>query len=194
MKYFDPAKNVASMVIGSDLHVEKSSPGWRQLGFTETARLKGKRIDELFPAADIRARILDVLASGEPQENVLLPVAESAGARYLSASLSSMTSEKRKPKKILLRASELLGELLVYQDSGEILEINAAAAEALGGAAKQWIGRSVWELGILNDAGKRRLSLAALDWRRAVHLGRFSLSLARAQKVELEGAVVLVEG
>jgi PAS domain-containing protein len=194
MNSCDTAENAASMVIGSDLRVEKSSPGWRQLGFNGTGRLKGKRIDELFPAADIRAKVLDVLASGQALGNVLLPMAGRDGIRYLSASLEPVTADGRKPRKILLRASELAGELLVDEDSGEILEINETAAKVLGGAREQWMGRSVWESGILNDAGKRRVSLAALERRRALHLGRVSLSLVRGQRVELEGALVLVEG
>jgi hypothetical protein len=193
MNSFDTAENAASMVIGSDLRVEKSSLGWRQLGLSAAGSLKGKRIDELFPAADIRVKVLDVLASGKPLGNVLLSVAEAHKIRYLSASLAPAAADGRKPRKILLRASELAGELLVDEDSGEILEINAAA-EILGGPREQWLGRSVWELGILNDAGKRRVTLAELDRRRALHLGRFSLSLPRGRQVELEGALVLAEG
>jgi len=194
MNSFDTAGNLASMVIGSDLRVEKSSLGWRKLGFGGTSRLNGKRIDELFPAADIRAKVLDVLASGQGLENVLLPVAEGDGIRYLSASLAPLMADGRKPRKILLRASELAGELLVDEDSGEILEINEAAAKVLGGGCEQWLGRSVWELGILTDAEERRDSLAALERRHALHLGRVWLSLARGQRVEFEGALVLVEG
>jgi PAS domain-containing protein len=102
-------------------------------------------------------------------------------------------ADGRKPRKILLRASELTGELLVDEDSGEILEINEAAAEVLGSGCEQWLGRSVWQSGILTDAEVRRDSLAALERRRALHLGRVGLSLARGQRVEFEGILVLVE-
>ncbi|MGP8246997.1 MAG: PAS domain-containing protein [Bryobacteraceae bacterium] len=194
MTSFSTAENAASMVIGADLRVEKSSLGWRQLGLGGRGRLKGKRIDELFPAADIRAEVLDALASGQPRENVLLPVEKADGIRYLSGSLSPVMANGRKPRKILLRASELAGELLVDEDSGEILEMNAAAAEVLGGARERWMGRSVWGSGILSDAGKRRASLAILERKRILHLGRFALSLERGQQVELEGALVSAEG
>jgi hypothetical protein len=194
MNSFGTADSAASMVIGSDLRVEKSSLGWRQLGLSTAGRLKGKRIDELFPAADIRAKMLDVLASGQPLENVLLAVAETHGTRYLSASLTPAAADGPKPRKILLRACELAGELVVDEDSGEILEINDAAAEVLGGTREQWMGRAVWESGILNDAGNRRTSLAALERKRAVHLGRFRLSAKRGQQVEIEGALISAEG
>jgi PAS domain-containing protein len=94
----------------------------------------------------------------------------------------------------LLRACELAGELVVDEDSGEILEINDAAAEVLGGTREQWMGRAVWESGILNDAGNRRTSLATLERKRAMHLGRFRLSVERGQQVEIEGALISAEG
>lgn len=193
MSPFVAAEHVASIVIGADLRVEEFSHGWSQLGLSGTRRLVGKRIDELFPATDIRAQTLDVLASGEPLKNVLLSLQGETGTCYLTASLLPLDTDGRKPKKILLQARELLGELVIDEDTGEILAMNHAAAEVLGGEPGEWMGRSVWKSGILGDAGKRRVSLAMLERKRALHLGRFSMSAARGRRVELEGALVLAE-
>jgi hypothetical protein len=193
MSFFNAAEHAACMVIGADLRVQETSHGWGQLGLRGAGRLKGKRIDELFPATDIRAEVLDVLASGQPLKNVLLPVEGASGTCYLTASLLPVESDGRKPRKILLQANELLGELLIDEDSGEILAMNNAAAEVLRGEPGEWMGRSVWKSGILNDAGKRRVSLAILERKRALHLGRVSLSANRGQQIELEGALVLAE-
>ena len=89
-----------TLIIGANLRVSSDGEGWQALGLGGLGRRSGKRIDELFPSSDLRASILDVLASGQPVEGVLVPIADGGNTRYLCANLSPVPADAQKPSRI----------------------------------------------------------------------------------------------
>jgi hypothetical protein len=181
----------ATLIIGADLRVSSDGAGWRALGLRETGRLSGKRIDELFPAGDLRASVLDVLASGQPVEGVLVPMIDGGKTRYLCANLSPLPADARKPSKVLLRAHELDGWVLADAETGEIIRANEGGARALGSDVETIPGKTLWGSEALTNPEERASILAGLNRRGSVYLGHFSQRHSTGDAVELEGALVL---
>jgi PAS fold len=185
--------NVATLVIGSDLRVRSSNSAWRQLGLAGQAKATGKRIDEVFPASDIRASILDVLASGESLEGVVIPVGAVGSQRYLCATLQPLSENGAKPREVAMQVGEFEGRIVVEGQGAEIVGMNEVAAKALGTSAAALRGKSVWAL---DSLGAERISgpyAQALEHRRPRYLGRFSFVSATGKRIELEGALVPVD-
>src|ERR1039457_530884 len=86
----------ATLIIGANLRVSSDGAGWRALGLGGLGRFSGKRIDELFPSSDLRASVLDVLASGQPVEGILVPIEDGGKTRYLCANLSPLPADARR--------------------------------------------------------------------------------------------------
>jgi hypothetical protein len=154
-------------------------------------RFNGKRIDELFPSSDLRASVLDVLASGQRVEGVLVPIEEGGKTRYLCATLSPLPADAPKPKKVLLRAHELDGWVLADAETGEIIGSNERGARALWSDVETILGKSLWGSEPLMNPDERDSILAGLIRCRSVYLGRFSQSNSTGKAVELEGAIAL---
>ena len=176
--------------MGADLRVSSDGPGWRALGLRGLGRLSGKRIDELFPSSELRASVLDVLASGQPVGGVLLPIDDGGKTRYLCAKLSGVPADARKPSKVLIRAHELDGWVLADAETGEITDSNESGARALGSDVETILGKSLWGSEVLTSPVERESTLAGLNRRGSVYLGRFSQRSPAGEVVELEGVLV----
>jgi hypothetical protein len=180
----------ATLIIGADLRVSSDGAGWRALGLRGLGRLSGKRIDELFPSSDLRASVLDVLASGQTVKGVLVPIEDGGRTRYLCANLSPVPADARKPNKVLLRAHELDGWVLADAQTGEIIGANEVGARALGSDAATIPGKSLWESEALTNPVERDTIFAGLTRRGSVYLGRLWQKNSTGEAVELEGALV----
>src|ERR1035438_4075642 len=77
--------NEATVVVGSNLRVRSANSAWRELGLAGMETVTGKRIDDVFVAADIRGSILDVLAPGDSLRGVVIPVGREGAERYFCA-------------------------------------------------------------------------------------------------------------
>ena len=181
----------ATLIIGANLRVCSDGAGWRALGLRDRGRFNGKRIDELFPSSDLRASVLDVLASGQAVEGVLVPIEEGGKTRYLCATLSPLPADAPKPKRVLLRAHELDGWVLADAETGEIIGSNERGARALWSDVETILGKSLWDSAPLMNPDERDSILAGLIRRGSVYLGRFSQSNSTGEAVELEGAMAL---
>lgn len=180
-----------TLIIGANLRVSSDGQGWRALGLGGLRRLRDKRIDELFPSSDLRASVLDVLASGQPVEGVLVPIEDGGKTRYLCANLSPLPADARKPKKVLLRAHELDGWVLADAETGEIISANQRGARALGSDVETISGKSLWSSEVLANAGGRDSIFANLNRRGSMYLGRFGQRNSTGESLELEGTLVL---
>jgi hypothetical protein len=154
-------------------------------------RRSGKRIDELFPSSDLRAAVLDVLASGQPVEGVLVPIEDGAKTRFLCANLSPEPADGQKPKKVLLRAHELDGWVLADAETGGIISANERGARALGSNMETILGKSLWSSEVLANPEERDSIFADLNRRGSMYLGRFGQGNSTGESLELEGALVL---
>lgn len=191
MRARDTNPAAATLIIGADLRVSSGGAGWRALGLRGLGRLSGKRIDELFPSSDLRASVLDVLASGQPVEGVLVPMEDGGKTRYLCANLSPVPADARKPSKVLLQAHELDGRVLADAETGEIISSNEGGARALGSDVETILGKSLWGSEVLTNPEERDSILAGLIRRGSMYLGHFSQRNSTGEAVELEGALVL---
>ena len=186
----------ATLIIGANLRVCSDGAGWRALGLRGLGPFNGKRIDELFPSSDLRASVLDVLASGQAVDGVLVPIEEGGKARYLCATLSPLPANAPKPKRVLLRAHELDGWVLADAETGEIIGSNERGARALWSDVETILGKSLWgSEPLMNpevmNPDERDSILAGSIRRGSVYLGRFSQSNSTGEAVELEGAMAL---
>lgn len=153
-------------------------------------RFSSKRIEELFPSGELRASILDVLASGRPVEGVLVPMENGGKTRYLCANLSPLPAGAPKPKQVMMRAHELDGWVLADGETGEIISANEGGAAALGSDAEKIVGKSLWETKVLTNPEERDSIFAELDRRGALYLGCFGQSNSKGEAIELEGALL----
>lgn len=183
----------ATLIVGADLRVSSSGPGWQTLGFGHLRRFNRQRIDELFPAGDLRASILDVLASGLPVEGILVPIEDNGKTRYLCASLSPLPAGAPKPKKVLLRAHELDGWIVANADTGEIISANEGGARAFGSDVENISGTSLWASQALTKPQDREIVLAALDRGGSRYLGRFRQTNSAGEVIEVEGVLIRQE-
>ena len=181
----------ATLIIGANLRVSSDGEGWQALGLGGLGRRSGKRIDELFPSSDLRASILDVLASGQPVEGVLVPIEDGGKTRYLCANLSPVPADAPKPKKVLLRAHELDGWVLADAETGKIISANERGARALGSKVETIPGKSLWSSEVLANPEERDSIFADLNRRGSTYLGRFGQRNSTGEALELEGALVL---
>ena len=171
----------ATLIIGANLRVSSDGEGWHALGLGGLGRRSGKRIDELFPSSDLRASVLDVLASGQPVEGVLVPIEDGGKTRYLCANLSP----------VLLRAHELDGWVLADAETGKIISANERGARALGSKVETISGKSLWSSEVLANPEERDSIFADLNRRGSTYLGRFGQRNSTGEALELEGALVL---
>lgn len=178
------------LTIGADLRVTSAGEGWSSLGLGKVGRLKGKRIDELFQSGDLHASVLDVLASGQAVQGVLIPLAEGETKRYLCANLSPLPAGAKKPNKVLLHAHELDGWLLADAETGEIVGANEGGATAFGSNMETILGKSLWGSEALTNPQERESIFTALNRRGSMYLGRFR-QRTQGGDVELEGTLVL---
>ena len=178
------------MIIGANLRVSSSGPGWQALGLGRLGRFNRRRVDELFPAGDLRASVLDVLASGLPVEGILVPIEDNGKTRYLCASLYPVPAGAPKPKKVLLRAHELDGWILADADTGEIIRANHGGATAFGSDVESIAGMSLWASPALTKPQDREIVFAALNRSGSRYLGRFRQANAAGEAVEFEGVLV----
>jgi hypothetical protein len=151
----------------------------------------GKRIDELFPYSDVRASVLDVLASGRPVEGVLVAIKDGGNTRYLCANLSPVPAGAPRPKRVLLRAHEMDRWVLADAETGEIVRANEGGATALGSDVRTILGKSLWGSEALTNPEERDSILADLNRCGSTYLGRFRQCTATGEALELEGALVL---
>ena len=182
----------AALIIGANLRVTSHGSGWRALGLRDWGWFSDTRIDELFPSSDLHASVLDVLASGQPVEGVLVPIEDGGKTRYLCANLSPLPPGARKPKKVLLRAHELDGWVLADAETGEIISANEAGAAALGSQVETIPGKSLWGSEVLANPAERDSIFAGLNRTGSKYLGRFWQRNAMGEALELEGSLVLV--
>ena len=180
-----------TLMIGANLRVSSDGEGWRALGLGGLGRRSGKRIGELFPSSDLRASVLDVLASGQPVEGILVPIEDGGKTRYLCANLSPVPAGAQKPKKVLLRAHELDGWVLADAETGGIISVNERGARALGSNVETILGKSLWSSEVLTNPKRRDSIFADLNRRGSMYLGRFVQRNSTGESLELEGALVL---
>jgi hypothetical protein len=123
-------KSTASITIGSDLKMEEFSAGWRAAGLPVTSGGVEERIDRLFPQADAAAYALDVLASGEPRENVVLQLGPAQAGRYLCADFYPLPlgAKPGKVKKVLMQGWETKAAFVLDSVSGAVLEAGKPTA------------------------------------------------------------------
>ena len=108
----------AEMTIGSDLRIVGCNAEWRRLNLPGGKAGAHERIGKIFPDSDVAACVLDVLASGEPSEELLVRM---DGGRYLLSSFYPSPSAAN-PKRVRMQAWAMRAQMLVDGYSGEILE------------------------------------------------------------------------
>src|SRR3954452_10856549 len=106
----------ATLVIGPDLRVISTKGDWQKWGIARLTQ-PGKTIHDIFPATQIHAFVLDVLASGQPVHGELIRL---TNGEYLCVSLFPLPANVPKPKKVLLTANVLDAQLYVDEESGVV--------------------------------------------------------------------------
>jgi hypothetical protein len=190
MRAVQPKQNASeTLVIGPDLRVISSKGDWRKWGLERLAQ-PGKMVHDIFPATEIYAFVLDVLASGQPVHGELIRL---TSGEYLCVSLCPLPANVPKPKKVLLTANVLDAQLYVDEESGVVLEANEAAGVLFGEPVEYLIGQSIWSLQPFAVEETRRSTLEALTRKNSLYLGAFRLHSKVDAEVELEAAMVLVD-
>ena len=180
----DAAPDTASLVIGSDLRAAGANDIWRNLLLPGGKAQTRERVDKLFPASDVAACVLDVLASGIPAENVMVRMGSGPGERFLCAHFLPLPSAA-KPKKVLMQAWEMRACFVLDGETGQTLEATSAANAIFGDAA------SFAE--VLPNPETRAAALAGVARDGAKYLGKFRHRRPDGTEVELESALVLAD-
>jgi hypothetical protein len=188
-------QNIASITIGSDLKVNEYNEAWRVAGLPAASGSAKERIDKLFPQADAAAYVLDVLASGEPRENVVVPLGREEEGRYLCASFYPMPAGAKpgKVKKVLMRGWETKASFLLDGSTGAVLEARGSAQryfEQGTPGASSAAGWRVWPQ-MTDEEFEQALAMAE---RKGTHyLGRFRHRGPDGRDVELESLLMRID-
>ena len=197
MNYFARKENtnesIASITIGCDLKVSEYSEAWRAAGLPAATGHAKERIDKLFPQADAAAYALDVLASGEPRENVIVQLGREEEGRYLCASFYPLPvgAKPGKVKKVLMRGWETKATFLLDGSTGAVLEAKGSAQRYFGDAVS---GVSDgWRVGPEMTDEEFERALAAAEKKGSHYLGRFWRRRGDGRDVELESFLMRID-
>jgi hypothetical protein len=181
LKTRDAAPDTASLVIGSDLRAAGANDAWRRLNLPGGNAQTRERVDKLFPASEVAACVLDVLASGTPTENVLVRMGSGPGERYLCAQFLPLPSAA-KPKKVLMQTWEMKACFVLDGETGQTLE--ATPVDEVFGNTPQFDE-------VLRNPETRATALAGVARDGAKYLGRFKHRRPDGTEVELESMLVV---
>jgi hypothetical protein len=176
------ARDTASLVIGSDLRAAGANDVWRGLHLPGGNTQTRERVEKLFPASEVAASVLDVLASGTPAENILVRMGSGPAERFFCAQFLPLPSAE-KPGKVLMQAWEMQAYLVLDGETGRVLESDPDAVAAFGNPPRF--------AEILRNPETRAAALAGVARDGSQYLGRIKHRRPDGTEVELESALVL---
>jgi len=188
LKLAQDDQKTATLMIGANLRAAGSNAAWRRLNLPGGNAQTRERIAKLFPASDVAAHVLDVLASGAPSENVAVRLGGDGEDRFLCASFHPWPSAA-KPKRVRMEAWEMKAYFLLDGETGEILETNEAAKETFGGTSRLRGEPGLAEA--LQSGEARAAALTAAARNGSHYLGKFKHRRPNGREVELESLLVV---
>jgi hypothetical protein len=169
------------MVVGSDLRTADTNAAWKQMNLPGTGARE--RVDKLFAGSDVAASVLDVLASGESLENVIIRLPGDVEIRFLRLNFHPLPNGK-KPRKVKIEAWEMSAQVVLDGETGKVLGANRAASEVFGDAD----GAGQFVEGV--NGMEAALTSAARNG--SCYLGRFTYRRPDGREVVMESMLTVV--
>ena len=187
-------QTVASLTIDSNLCVGSCNEAWRTAGLPGGDPHHKERIDRLFPGSDVAVHVLDVLASGEAREMVVLSFGAAKEKRYLCASFYPQPRGAKpfKVKRVLMQAWQTKASLLLDSATGAVLEVSPAAETMLGRSSAE-LTADGWRVETMTEE-QFEAALEAAERNGSHYLGRFQHRTPDGRELELESILARVDG
>ena len=186
--------NVASLIISADLRIAECNEAWRAANFPAANAVRRERIDKLNLSPELASRVLDILLSGEPQENVIIQLRSDGGSRYLHVNLypESGGRKSQKVKKVVIQAWEMKPCLLLDRVTRKVIKVTDDAEEILGLPQSELDQEAAWKAASALTEEEFELALDAAGHKGSHYLGKCKHSRSDGSQIELESVLMRV--